>query len=122
MKFDFTLEYVDVTVDGKALKFYPLNFKALRTMAGELKQLQNDAAPDAQFVSIIKVLTASANRKGQTVTEEELQELLSVSWANKIIAAVNDLSGVKAKEGEKDPKADQSKSPTGDVSTLTSLQ
>ena len=104
MKFDFSLECVDVVIDGRALKFYPLNFKALRTMAGELKAIKDSNDPGSQFVSICKVLAASANRKAQTITEDELEEILSVEWANKIIGAINELSGFTKPEGASDPK------------------
>lgn len=118
MKFDFSLESVDVTIDGRALKFYPLNFKALRTMAKDLDALKKSDDPEAQFVGLCKVLAASANRKGITVTEDELAELLSIDWANKIISAVNELSGFKKTEEASDPKVRKS---IGDGSTPVSL-
>jgi len=125
MKFDFSLECVDVTIDGRALKFYPLNFKALRTLAGELETLKSSADPAARFVSVCKVLAASANRRNKTVTEEELEDMLSVDWANKIIAAVNELSGFQKVETPEGPKAmpvilNNGSAPIGGVSTAVS--
>jgi hypothetical protein len=110
-KHDFSLEFVEANIDTgdgvRTLKFYPLNFKALRVLAGELKAIKDANEPDGQFASICKVLAASANRKGKMVSAEELEELLSVQWANTIIGDVNMLSGmVKTKEGTViDPKA-----------------
>ncbi len=91
---DLTLESVTVTIDGKRLEFFPLNFKALRVLSGELDALRSgDQAPIERMNAICKLLAASANRRIQQISEDELVELLDPVCANQILGEVNKLSG-----------------------------
>lgn len=103
-RLDLSLESVVVTFDGeKTVTFYPLNFKALRTVNKELEVLKEAGGDqDNKLFAICRMLEASANRKTQQITADELAELLSPSDSRLIMDEVNRISGFKraAIEGE----------------------
>ena len=82
----FNNEPLTVTVRGRTLNFWPLNFKHLRALM--------DAKPEgasSPLAQLLQLLHASSNQNGQTVTEDELAELLDPATANVIISALSTL-------------------------------
>lgn len=99
---DLSLESVSVKVGSRTLTFYPLNFKALRTMGAELEALRNaETIPAARIDAICKTLTASANRDGQQVTQDDIEELFDPKRATKVLEAVHKISGMSSEVTEK---------------------
>lgn len=98
-RIDLSLECVEVVLDERTIKFYPLNFKAIRTVNKELESLRNtaDGDNDNRLFAICRILEVAANRKGQQTTADELAELLDPGTSNAIMTELNRVSGFRTK-------------------------
>jgi len=124
-RLDLSLESVVVKFDEKEIRFYPLNFKALRTVNKELEALRStDGDQDNRLFAICRILEASANRKGEQTTAEELAELLDPVSSKLIMDEINRVSGFRkiAIEGEAEDVARPTKALNGAASTQGSSQ
>lgn len=123
---DLSLDYVTVQAGDRTLKFYPLNFKALRLLGKEFATLRDGQSTNMvdRLGAVASVLLASANRNGPQITEEEMDEMFDPVWANKVLDAVNKLSGFRpvpalapADAAAGDAAVRPTKPPNGEAST-----
>lgn len=84
---------VTISLGGRTLNVYPLNFKAVQKFAPLIGKLGSQFAI-GDLALVRDLIGSSLNRQGQTVDEEFLDENLDLANAKDILSAVLQASGI----------------------------
>jgi hypothetical protein len=110
----FTVEF-----GPRKITFYPLSLKSIRDLEGDLLKLSDGRSSalggTESLTAAIKVLTASARRGDQSITAEDVEQVIDLGNITDVMGALLGNSGFQRSTGPTSPR-------TGGESTLESSQ